>query len=78
MGAFERIMAAIVVAANVPNAYALIAAWLGAKLAASWQRLPVDKDDPEAGRKIRAGTQAALIAGVISVSFGVVAGLLVR
>jgi hypothetical protein len=54
MGAFERILAAVVVAANVPNAYALIAAWLGAKLAASWQRLPVDKDDPEAGRKIRA------------------------
>lgn len=78
VGNFERILAVILVAAHVSEAYTVLAAWLAAKLATSWQRLPIDTGDEERNRQIRAGTLVALIAGVISVSFGIVAGLLFR
>ena len=54
----------------------LLLAWMGAKLAASWQRFPVKSD--KAGRDTRAGTLAALITGIVSVSLGVLVGLLTR
>jgi len=76
VGNFERILAAILVWAHIPDAFTVLAAWLGAKLATSWQRIPVDSGDAKLNRQVRAGTLVALIAGVISVSFGVVAGLL--
>jgi hypothetical protein len=78
VGNFERILAVILVAAHVSEAYTVLAAWLAAKLATSWQRLPIDTGNEQRNRQIRAGTLVALIAGVISVSFGIVAGLLFR
>ena len=51
MGNFERAMAVVLVLANVRGAYALLAAWLGAKLATSWQRLPIDNTDLETSRQ---------------------------
>jgi hypothetical protein len=78
LGNFERVLAFILVFAHVEAAYALLAAWLGAKLAASWQRLKPKDDGPEEDRQIRAGTLVALIAGIISVGFGIVAGLIAR
>jgi hypothetical protein len=53
VGNFERAMAVVLVLANVRGAYALLAAWLGAKLATSWQRLPIDNTDLETSRQVR-------------------------
>jgi len=85
-GNFERLLAFFLVIFHVEGAYALLALWLGAKLAASWHRLPTEpygdtKDDDEKreyGRQIRAGTLCALIAGIVSVLIGALAGLVVR
>jgi hypothetical protein len=71
---------------HVEGAYALIALWLGAKLAASWHRLPTepygdtqgDDEQREHNRQIRAGTLCALIAGIVSILIGALAGLVVR
>jgi hypothetical protein len=60
----------------VPDAYTILAAWIGAKLAASWQRLPVETY--EDGRRVRAGTLVALMAGIVSVALGALAALAVR
>ena len=71
---------------HIEGAYALIALWLGAKLAASWHRLPTepygdtqgDDEKREYNRQIRAGTLCALIAGIVSVLIGALTGLVVR
>jgi hypothetical protein len=61
-GNFERLLAFLVVVFHVEGAYTLIALWLGAKLAASWQRIPTEihKGDEwkrrEHARQVRAGT----------------------
>ena len=84
-GNFERLLAFFLVLFHVESAYALLALWLGAKLAASWHRLPTEPyrdtkndDEREYGRQIRAGTLCALIAGIVSVLIGAFAGLVVR
>ena len=83
-GTFERLLAFFLVLLHVEGAYTLIALWLGAKLAASWHRLPTEPDTQgddekrEYNRQIRAGTLCALIAGISSVSIGALAGLVVR
>jgi hypothetical protein len=76
VGTFERVLAFGLALYGVHEALTLLAAWLGAKLAASWQRFEVKTD--EAGRRVRVGTLLALIAGVISVAIGYLAGALVR
>jgi hypothetical protein len=78
VGNFERLLALVLVAAHVGEAYTVMAAWLGAKLATSWQRIPTDCRDEKLNRQIRAETLVALIAGVVSVAFGIVAGQLFR
>jgi hypothetical protein len=95
VGPFERLLAFILVvfAGFAPATLTVILAWLGAKLAASWHRVPITplkdprssigaakraSEDYEAGRQARAGTLSALIAGVVSVTVGVVLGLAVR
>jgi len=83
-GHFERLLAFLLVVLHVEGAYTLIALWLGAKLAASWQRIPteIQKGDEwksrEHSRQVRAGTLCALIAGIVSILIGVAAGLVVR
>lgn len=84
-GNFERLLAFFLVLFHVEGGYTLLALWLGAKLAASWHRLLTEaygdtKDDEkrEYSRQIRAGTLCALIAGIVSVLIGALAGLVVR
>ena len=82
-GNFERLLAFFLVLFHVEGAYALLALWLGAKLAASWHRLPTepygdtqgDDEQREHNRQIRAGTLCALIAGIVSILIGAVSGL---
>jgi hypothetical protein len=78
VGNFERLLAFFLVLFQVDGTYAILAAWLGAKLAASWQRVPIETEDAEAGRQVRAGTLSALIAGIVSVLVGVLVGLSVH
>jgi hypothetical protein len=78
VGSFERVMAFAFVLFLAPkDAFTLLGFWIGAKLAASWHRVPQEVDNKK-NRDIRAGTLAALIAGIISVSFGVLIGLGIR
>ena len=49
VGGFERSLAFVLVVFDVPGAYTLLAAWIAAKLAANWQRVPVD-NSPEGAR----------------------------
>jgi hypothetical protein len=66
----------VVVFFDVPNAYNLLAVWIGGKLAANWQRVRVDNS--KVGQEVRARTVIALIAGIVSVGFGCLIGVLVR
>ena len=82
-GNFERLLAFLLVLFHVEGAFTLLALWLGAKLAASWHRLPTETEgDDEKGREhnrqVRSGTLCALIAGIVSVLIGASAGLVVR
>jgi hypothetical protein len=70
-GTFERLLAFSLALFAVQHALTLLAFWLGAKLAASWQRFPES-------REVRVGTFIALMAGVVSVAIGYFAGALVR
>ena len=76
LGPFERFLAFSLAVFDVPGIATVLAAWIAAKLAASWQRFKI-KDDKE-GRKVRIGTMIALMAGVVSVGTGVIAGRLLR
>ena len=71
-GNFERLMAFALVVLGVGEAYTILGIWLGAKLAANWQRLPSEAN--ETGRQARAGTLIALIVGIVSVTVGVLVG----
>ena len=60
-GNFERLLAFLLVLFHVEGAFTLLALWLGAKLAASWHRLPTETEgDDEKGREhnrqVRSGT----------------------
>jgi hypothetical protein len=77
-GTFERLGAFGLGLFDANDAGLILAAWLGAKLAASWQRYPADEKDMEQNRKVRAGHLVALIVGTASVAFGFFAGLTVR
>jgi hypothetical protein len=76
VGGFERFLAFVLVLLDVPGAYTILAGWIGAKLAANWQRVPMDNS--KRGQEVRARTQIALIAGIVSVGFGCLVGLSVR
>jgi ABC-type Fe3+ transport system permease subunit len=77
VGCFERILAFVLVLFDVPSAGTLLAAWIGAKLAANWQRYPSNETN-EFGREYRVQTFVALIAGVVSVGLGCLVGLVLR
>ena len=78
VGSFERLSAFLLGLFNVPGATIMLAAWLAAKLAASWQRYPTSEEDMEANRQVRAGHLVALIVGIVSVAFAFLVGLFIR
>ena len=77
VGSFERLLAFFLVVFDVEGTATLLAAWLGAKLAASWQRVAIDANDYEAGRQVRAGALSAHCRRRLS-SHRVLIGLFVR
>ena len=80
VGTFERLLAFFLVYLNVEGTYAILIAWTAAKLAASWQHQPISDslEAEEADREIRAGILIALMAGTVSLIFGVVGGAIAR
>jgi hypothetical protein len=77
VGSFERLLAFVLVLFDILGAGTLLAAWIAAKLAASWQRYPVNEAN-EYGREYRAGTLIALMAGIVSVGLGCLVGLVIH
>jgi undecaprenyl pyrophosphate phosphatase UppP len=77
IGLFERTFAFLIILAAVEGAYAVLGAWIAAKLALNWQRHPY-KDDPEEERLVRVYGISALMAGILSLGFGVVGGVISR
>jgi hypothetical protein len=75
VGLFERLLAFLLFALLVKHAETLLIAWMAAKLAANWQRRPWPKNT-EVAREIRAHTFTALMAGTLSLGFGVLGGVI--
>jgi hypothetical protein len=78
-GVFERYMtvALVVVGLDSASLGAVVLAWMGAKLAANWQRR-VATDSTLDDEKVRARTIVALMTGVLSLGIGIIAGALTR
>ena len=77
VGAFERLFAFGVVLADVENAYAVLIAWMAAKLAANWQR-PTVVGDSAVDREVRVYGISALMAGTLSLSLAVIGATIAR
>ncbi len=85
-GLFERTLAFVVALADVDGAYAVLIAWMAAKLALNWQRpaapeadKPVnDKKRPTNDEERRIYGFSALMAGVLSLGIGVIGGIIAR
>ena len=78
VGLFERIFAFAVTFANVEGAYALLIAWMAAKLALNWERPPYNGADVKEERLVRVYGISALMAGTLSLSLGVIGGIIAR
>ena len=78
VGTFERLLAFALIFFNVEQALTVLIAWMAAKLAANWRRQTLVGDDSEADRKIRIYTLTALMAGTLSLGFGVLGGAIAR
>jgi hypothetical protein len=78
VGLFERTFAFGVVFTNVEGVYAVLGAWMAAKLALNWQRPSYNKDDPNAEWQVRVYGISALMAGTLSLSLGAIGGAIAR
>lgn len=80
IGTAERLMAFLIIASGfeVRDAGTIFLAWIGAKLAANWQRRDADKVDEEQSRIIRGRTLIALMASALSLGVAVLSGALTR
>ena len=76
-GLVERTFAFAVAFANVEGAYAVLIAWMTAKLALNWKRHPYKLNKKEE-RKVRVYGISALLAGTLSLGIGVIGGLIAR
>ena len=76
-GVFERLFAFVLVFFNVPGTYVLLIAWMGAKLALNWKKQTFTGLS-DADRMVRVYGISALMAGTLSLGFGVIGGLIAR
>ena len=79
IGTFERLLAFFFVYLNVEGTYAILIAWMAAKLALTWHRPIGDSNDErvvEGDQEIRAGILVALMGGIVSLTFGVLGGVI--
>jgi len=79
VGLFERTLAFGLAFANFPGTYAVLIAWMAAKLALDWKRpLPPSKGSSKEERERRVYGISALMAGTLSLSIGVIGGIIAR
>lgn len=72
-GAVERFVFSVLVALNVSGVAPAMVGWLALKMAANWNRKDLD-DNPKA----RGFALSALLAGLVSMLFATVGGLICR
>lgn len=77
-GIVERYLAFSVVALDLDSAGTILVAWMGAKLAANWQRQAMRKGSESYNRTMITHTMIALISGTISIALGALGGLIAR
>jgi hypothetical protein len=77
VGTSERLLSFALFYFCVENRVTILALWIGAKLAANWQRRG-GSQDTEPARQIRARTFIALMGGTVSVAIGAAAGAIAR
>jgi len=78
VGLFERTLAFALAFANVPGTYAVLIAWMAAKLALNWKRPLPPKGSKKEERERRVYGISALMAGTLSLSIGVIGGIIAR
>ena len=79
VGLFERTLAFTLAFANFPSYYAILIAWMAAKLALNWKRpLPPSKENSKEERERRVYGMSALMAGTLSLGIGVIGGIIAR
>jgi MFS superfamily sulfate permease-like transporter len=74
IGYLERTFFGLVIAFEVSGAAVAMMAWIAAKLAANWNRW--DEKEESARRKAIAYSISALLSGMVSMIFALVAGLI--
>lgn len=79
-GTFERLLAfgLVLMLQDTESIAVILAAWLGAKLAANWERRSLVDLSQEEARDVRGSTLVALMTGIVSVGFGLLAGVIAR
>jgi hypothetical protein len=75
-GTFERLLTFILVASHFPNPQNVVLAWLAAKLAANWQRNEPANSTDDLRREYRTRSLIAVMAGIVSVAFGYLGGVI--
>jgi hypothetical protein len=77
-GLIERFVFFLMVAFEMPATPVTMMAWLGIKMAASWNRSVSTTPDEEAETKEAQGAMAAVVLGLLSMGFALIGGLLFR
>ena len=76
-GITERLFFTVIIAFQVSGAAVAMMAWLGAKMAANWNRQVAEtQGDPVENVRRRRGAIAALVTGLVSMLFAAVGGLI--
>ena len=75
LGLFERALAFVLVVAKRDQIAVVLIAWMAAKLAINWQR-PVEQSAAQSEPERRIRGFITLIAGVVSLSFGILGGVI--
>jgi hypothetical protein len=77
-GLIERFVFFLMVAFEMPATPVTMMAWLGIKMAASWNRSVSTSPDEEVETKQAQGAMAAVVLGLLSMGFALIGGLLFR
>ncbi len=76
-GAIERLFFSLVVAFDLPGTTIAMIAWIAAKMAANWNRPTLDQpSSPEEAIQRARGSFTALTAGLVSMAFAAIGGLI--
>ena len=76
-GTIERLFFSLAMAFGLPGTTIAMIAWIAAKMAADWNRPALDKSStPEEAAQRVLGSVTALLAGLVSMIFAIIGGLI--